>query len=101
LGFQIVGRISYPDLLIFEEVKIFTIEADNLKELEEKLKGIVLEIEGEVCILLPQKSISEVEKLVTKDVFTQFQKWWEMADTFEIEGEKGKLFIIRSQTFIK
>jgi hypothetical protein len=76
-------------------VKIFTIEADNLNELEEKLKGIVLKIEGEDCILLTQRSISEVEKLITKDDLIQFRKWWEMADIVEIEGEKGKLFIIK------
>jgi hypothetical protein len=97
LKFQIVARIGCfePIPLILVEEEIFTIEADDFKELENKLKGIVLKIEGDYCILLTERSRLEVEKLLTNDTLRQFQKWWEMADIVEIKGVKGKLFIIK------
>jgi hypothetical protein len=100
LKFQIIARSGcsfYPIPLILEEEIIFTIEVDDFKELEKKLKGILLKIEGEDCILFTERSILELEKLLANDenALRRFRKWWEKANIVEIEGEKGKLFIIK------
>jgi hypothetical protein len=98
LKFKIIGRSGYgdfyPAFLIAEEEVVFIIEAEDLKDLENKLEGvIILKIEGEDCILIPESSIPKLMEFI--DNPERFWKWWSLGDWVEVGNKKGKLFIVK------
>jgi len=84
LKFEIIGRSGCGDflyMLVLEEEVIFTVESDDFKELENKLGGVVLKIEGEKCVLFTRKSLSKIKKLLkgNKDALEQFRNGGKLA----------------------
>jgi hypothetical protein len=97
LEFKIIGRSGcgdfYPIPLVLEEEIISIIEAEDLKDLGNKLGGVILKIEGEDCILIQESSIPKLMELI--DNPERFLKWWSIGNWVEVGNKKGKLFIVK------
>jgi len=98
MKYQIVARSGCGDfcyMLVLEEEPLVTVE--DIQELEKKVGGRLLKIEGEECIFVPLKAFSTFLNFIkeNKGNTESFQTWWERGDIVEIEGERGKLFIIK------
>ena len=100
MKFKIIGRSGcgdfYPLPLVLEEEIVFTVEAEDIKELENKLEGIILKIEGEDCILIQESSIPKLMELIDdQEQLWKFWRWWRIGDWVEIDNKKGKFFIVK------
>ena len=100
MRFQIIGRSGcgdfYPILLVLEEEVIFEVEAQDFKELENKLGGVILRVEGENCILIQESSIPKLMELIdNQEQLWRFWRWWYIGNWVEIGEKKGKLFIVK------
>jgi hypothetical protein len=87
----------YPPLILEEEF-IVAINAKSAQDAAKKAGGRYRKIEGEECLFIPLKSYSHFLDFVDKNKgdVASFKKWWEKGTTVEINGKRGKLFIIKT-----
>ena len=101
MEFQIIGRSGYdlyPYFLIEKEETIFTVEAKKIEELEEILGGVLLRIEREDCILIPESSLPKLMEMMNQEQRKKFLKWWNKGNKIKINEIEGVLFIVKQST---